>query len=160
VHDVRRVLDRSFGTVAIDQTRITLTSDTGSIPVTLERTDGPPVTVVVEVASPGRLAWPEGRRSTPLVLEPGARQTVTFATEARSTGTFPVTVRVTDPTGRHDLASTTLSVRSTALSRPALVATGAIVLVLLAIGLVRRGTPRRRLSVVTSSVEQSGPGER
>jgi hypothetical protein len=160
VDDVRRVLDRSFGTVAIDQTRITLTSDTGSIPVTLERTDGPPVSVVVEVASPGRLAWPEGRRSTPLVLEPGSRQTVTFATEARSTGTFPVTVRVTDPTGQHDLASTTLSVRSTALSRPALVATGAIVLVLLAIGLVRRGTPRRRLRVVTSSVEQSGPGER
>jgi hypothetical protein len=160
VQAVRRSLDASFGAITIDQTRVTLTSDTGAIPVTLERTDGPPLTVVVEVASPGRLAWPDGRRSEPLVLEPGARQTVSFATEARSTGTFPVTVRVSDPSGRYDLASATLSVRSTALSRPALAATGAIVLVLLLGGLFRRGNPRRRLSVVAPEDDHPAAIER
>jgi MYXO-CTERM domain-containing protein len=99
--------------------------------------------VRVEVASQGRLVWPDGRRSEPLELTDGVAQTVSFQTRALSTGTFPVTVRVTDPTGEHELERTTVSVRSTAISGPALSATGLAVLALLLAGALRRRRPRR-----------------
>lgn len=141
VRDVGLEVADAFGTVEIAAGSVTLTSDAGQIPVTLQRTRGGPVSLQVEVASQGRLLWPDGRQSEPLVLEEGEAQTVSFATQALSTGTFPVTVRVTDPSGRHELATTGLSVRSTAISRPALAATGAVVALLLLAGVFRR---RRR----------------
>jgi hypothetical protein len=144
VRDVRRAVDETFGDVEVASgTRITLTSDSGQIPVTLQRTRGGPITVRVEVASQGRLVWPDGRRSEPLELTDGVAQTVSFRTRALSTGTFPVTVRVTDPTGEHELERTTVSVRSTAISGPALSATGLAVLALLLAGALRRRRPRR-----------------
>ena len=148
VREVQRAIDATFGSVEVATGSVTLTSDTGQIPVTLQRSRGGPVTVAVEVASQGRLLWPEGRRSEPLVLEEGASQTVSFSTQARSTGTFPVTVRVTDPTGAHELARTRLSVRSTAISGPALSAIGGVILVLLLLGALRRRDRRPRLEVV------------
>jgi hypothetical protein len=148
VREVQRAIDATFGSVEVATGSVTLTSDTGQIPVTLQRSRGGPVTVAVEVASQGRLLWPEGRRSEPLVLEDGASQTVSFSTQARSTGTFPVTVRVTDPTGAHELARTRLSVRSTAISGPALSAIGGVILVLLLLGALRRRDRRPRLEVV------------
>jgi hypothetical protein len=144
VRDVRRAVDETFGDVVVASgSRITLTSDSGQIPVTLQRTRGGPITVRVEVASQGRLMWPDGRRSEPLELADGTSQTVSFQTRALSTGTFPVTVRVTDPTGEHELERTTVSVRSTAISGPALSATGLAVLALLLAGVLRRRRPRR-----------------
>ncbi|MEX0705059.1 MAG: DUF6049 family protein, partial [Nitriliruptoraceae bacterium] len=134
--------DEALGTVTIAEAQVTLTSDTGSIPITLERATGGPLDVRVEVASQGRLAWPDGRFSAPLTLDPGARQTVTFATRALSTGRFPVTVRVTDPDGRVELARTTMSVRSTTVSTTALWSTGILVAVLLVAGIRRRSGPR------------------
>jgi hypothetical protein len=148
IRDVQRTIDTTFGDVEVASGSVTLTSDTGSIPITLQRTRGGPITVAVEVASQGRLVWPEGRRSEPLVLEPGAAQTVSFPTRALSTGTFPVTVRVTDPSGTHELQRTTLSVRSTAISGPALWATALLVLVLLLAGALRRKTRTPHLEVV------------
>jgi hypothetical protein len=150
VRDVRRAVDETFGDVAVASgTQVTLTSDSGQIPITLQRTRGGPITVRVEVASQGRLVWPDGRRSEPLELTDGATQTVSFHTRALSTGTFPVTVRITDPSGEHELERTTLSVRSTAISGPALSATGLAVLALLLAGALRRRRPRRqRLEVV------------
>jgi hypothetical protein len=145
VRDVRRAVDETFGDVVVASgTRITLTSDTGQIPVTLQRTRGGPITVRVEVASQGRLVWPDGRRSEPLELTDGVSQTVSFRTRALSTGTFPVTVRVTDPTGEHELERTILSVRSTAISGPALSATGMAVLALLLAGALRRRRPKKQ----------------
>jgi hypothetical protein len=144
VRDVRRAVDETFGDVVVASgSRVTLTSDTGQIPVTLQRTRGGPITVRVEVTSQGRLVWPDGRRSELLELADGSAQTVSFRTRALSTGTFPVTVRVTDPTGEHELERTTLSVRSTAISGPALSATGLFVLALLLAGALRRRRPRR-----------------
>jgi hypothetical protein len=150
IRDVRRAVDETFGDVTVASgTQVTLTSDSGQIPITLQRTRGGPITVRVEVASQGRLVWPDGRRSEPLELTDGATQTVAFRTRALSTGTFPVTVRVTDPSGEHELERTTLSVRSTAISGPALSATGLAVLALLLAGALRRRRPRRhRLEVV------------
>jgi hypothetical protein len=144
VSDVRGAIDRTLADVRIASgSLVTLTSDTGTIPVTLQRGAGGPIAVQVEVASQGRLAWPEGRQSETLQLEEGTTQTVSFPTRALSTGTFSVSVRVTDPSGRIELDRTTLSVRSTAISGVALTSIAALVVLLLLAGVVRR-RPRRR----------------
>ncbi len=148
VRDVRRVVDSTFGLVEVAAQPVTLTSDTGQVPVTLERPRGGPLQVVVTVESQGRLLWPEGRRSEVIELSEGTAQTVSFATQAVSTGTFPVTVVVTDPSENRELARDALSVRSTAISRPALAAVGIVVLVLLLVGSLRRRPERPRLEVV------------
>ncbi|MFA9431545.1 DUF6049 family protein [Egicoccus sp. AB-alg2] len=158
VRDVRGTVEQTFGEVVVASgSRVTLTSDTGQIPVTLQRTRGGPIAVRVEVASQGRLLWPEGQRSETIVLTEGAAQTVSFNTRALSTGTFSVAVRVTDPSGAHTLERTTLSVRSAAISGPALAATGGAVLLLLLAGALRRRRPRRpRLEVVDDRPEPVG----
>lgn len=149
VSDVTAAIDRTLEDVQIASgSLVTLTSDTGTIPVTLQRGDGGPLDVRVEVTSQGRLAWPEGRRSEVLTLEEGTTQTVTFETRALSTGNFSVSVRVTDPSGRIELDRTALSVRSTAISGFALTGIGLVVVVLLLAGLLRRRPKRRTLEVV------------
>ncbi|GGI03177.1 DUF6049 family protein [Egicoccus halophilus] len=162
VRDVRRTIEETFGDVVVASgSRVTLTSDTGQIPVTLQRTRGGPIAVRVEVASQGRLVWPDGQRSEVIELTEGAAQTVSFATRALSTGTFSVAVRVTDPTGTHTLERTTLSVRSAAISGPALAATGGAVLLLLLAGALRRRRPRPpRLAVVEPPPDPVKHGER
>lgn len=146
--DVATAVDRTLASVElVSGTSVTLTSDAGTIPVTLQRSEGGPLDVVVEVASQARLTWPEGSRSEVIRLEPGTTQTVSFATRALSTGEFSVTVRVTDPSGRLEFDRTNLSVRSTAVSGPALAIIGGLVVALLAAGLVRR-RPARPLEVV------------
>ncbi|MEX2324819.1 MAG: DUF6049 family protein [Nitriliruptoraceae bacterium] len=149
VADVTAAVDELFGTIEIGDSRVTLTSDSGTIPVTLDRPVGGPIQIRVEVASQGRLVWSEGRFSEPVILAPESRHTVSFATTALSTGTFPVTVRVTDPSGHWEFARETLSVRSTAISRPALVATTATIVLLLGVGALRQpASGRKRLRVV------------
>ncbi|MFW5934208.1 MAG: DUF6049 family protein, partial [Actinomycetota bacterium] len=155
LRDVERAVDATFGEIEVIGGDITLTSDTGQIPVTLQRERGGPITVDVELDSPGTLRWPEGRRAEGIVLGADESQTVTFTTEARSTGAFPVTVRVSDPAGQRELAVSTIAVRSTALSGPALYTIAAIVLVLLVIGLLRRGPQRRN-----RAPRPAGPGSR
>jgi len=138
VRDVSETVDRAFGVVDVpDSARVTLTSERGTIPVTLRRQGGP-VTVKVTVDSQGGLAWPDGRTSPEVTLTEDGTQTVSFATRALSRGTFVVTVTVTDPTGERVLERTRLSVRSTAISGPALGVTGLIVALLLLRGLLRR----------------------
>lgn len=137
------VTDR-IGDLEITTGTVTLTSDTGQIPVTVQRNAGGPIDVVVSVESQGRVLWPEGRRSEILTLDDGGSQTVSFTARALSTGTFPVTVRVSDPAGIQVVTETTVSVRSTAISGPALIGTGALVAILLLIGAGRgrtRSTP-------------------
>ncbi|MBW3658051.1 MAG: hypothetical protein KY457_05395 [Actinobacteria bacterium] len=151
IRDVQAAVDRTFGTVEIPSSaNITLPSDTGNIPVTLRRPTGGPLRVCVEVESPGRLAWPDGERNCEVTLTGSGSQTVSFNTRALSRGQFPVLVRVTDPTGVRELGQATLVVRSTAISRPALIVTGAVVVLLLLLGPVRRRRPKkkRRLEVV------------
>jgi hypothetical protein len=149
VRDVKSDVDRTFGDVEVASgSRITLTAESGQIPITLRRTRGDPITVRVEVASQGRLVWPEGRQSEDLVLSDREAHTVSFPTRALSMGTFPVTVRVTDPSGERELGRASLSVRSTRVSGPALAATGGFVLVLLLAGALRRKPRRPHLAVV------------
>ena len=148
VQDVARVVDETFGTVEVTAQTVTLTSDTGEVPVTLERPRGGPIEVTVRLESQGRLLWPEGRTSEVVELSEGENQTLSFATQAVSTGTFPVTVVVTDPTEVRELTRTSLSVRSTAISRPALTAVAVLVGILLLLGSLRRRPDRPRLEVV------------
>ncbi len=143
VRDVQRAVDRTIGDIEVSSGTVTLTSDTGQIPVTLQRSRGEAIQVVVTVESQGRLLWPEGRRSEVLQLDEGSSTTVSFPTRALSTGTFPVTVRVTDPSGTTIIADTTLSVRSTAISGVALTGTVLLVAMLLLFGAVRRGDRTR-----------------
>jgi hypothetical protein len=154
VRAVRSDIDEAFGDVTIAAGGVTLTSDTGQVPITLQRTEGGPLVVVVEVLSQGRLLWPDGRRSEPIVLEPGESQTVTFTTSSVSTGTFPVTVRVSDPTMTRELGTATLSVRATAISGTALTAIAVLVLVLLLLGTLRRRDRRPTLAVVEEHPER------
>ena len=163
VQDVRRVVDMTFGAIEITAPTVTLTSDTGQVPVTLQRRRGGPLEVTVTVESQGRLLWPEGRTSEVIELSEGDTHTLSFATQAVSTGTFPVTVVVTDPTGVRELVRTSLSVRSTAISRPALTAVAVLVGVLLLVGSLRRGPKRPRLEVVrdtatTAPADEGAPG--
>jgi hypothetical protein len=159
VQDVRRVVDTTFGEVGIEAQTVTLTSDTGQVPVTLERLRGGPLQVTVTLESQGRLLWPEGRTSEVIELSDGATHTTSFATQAVSTGTFPVTVVVTDPTGDVELARTSVSVRSTAISRPALTAVAVLVAVLLLVGSLRRGPKRPRLEVVRDTAPAASADE-
>lgn len=149
VRDVQDAIDRTFGDIEVPRTaQITLTSDRGTIPVTLQRTAGGPIRVLVEVESQGRLTWPEGE-STLVTLSPDSAQTVSFATRALGRGTFLVAVTVRDPDGERIIERTSLSVRSTTISRPALVVTAVIVVLLLLRGIVRRRSDDdRHLEVV------------
>jgi hypothetical protein len=144
IQGVRRVVEAAFGSVRIaPSARITLTSDTGDIPVTLQRTAGGPIEVMVEVESAGRLVWDEAAQVKARVpLPERGVTTVSFTTRAVSRGTFPVTVSVWDPTRTHLLDTATLSVRSTAISRPALIVTGGVVALLLLSGARRRRRPK------------------
>ncbi len=139
LRDVERTVEATFGEVEVPDGEITLTSDTGQIPVTLQRPRGGPILVDVEVDSPGTLQWPEGRRAERIELQPDESRTVTFETQALSTGSFPVTVRVSDPSGTHEHTVATVAVRSTAISGPTLLAVAVVVLGLLLAGVLRRG---------------------
>jgi hypothetical protein len=138
VRDVQRAVDASFGDVEVAASSVTLTSDAGPVPITVRRTRGGPLVVQVEILSQGRLRFPEGRTSEPILLEEDGTETVAFPVTAVTTGSFPLTVRVTDPTGGRELARTVVPVRSTAVSGPALAGIGLVVLALLLVGARRR----------------------
>jgi hypothetical protein len=141
--EIEEVVEAGFGDVDIvEGPGITLTSDTGDIPVTIERSEGGPIEVEITVESTGRLLWDEGAQQEQITLGGGDLVTVSFTTQAVSRGTFPVTVSVWDVSHTRLLDAATLSVRSTAISRPALAAVAVVVVSLLAVGARRRRRPR------------------
>lgn len=147
VQEVRSIVQDAFGEVRLAAgARVTLTSDTGEIPITLERPAGDDIDVIIEVASSTALRWDDDRRQN-IRLAAGTSRTVSFSTHALSRGTFPVTVTVWDPTREVLLDSTILSVRSTAISQTALLVIAGVVLLLLLVGEVRRRR-KPRLEVV------------
>ena len=139
---VRAVADDAFGRVTLpEEAGVTLTSDTGEVPITLTRTEGGDIDLLVEVTSGAGLVWEGGGRRQLITLPEGASRTVAFSARAAARGTFQVTVSVWDPTRRKLLDSADVAVRSTAISQPALVIIGGVVLVLLAVGARRRRSP-------------------
>lgn len=140
---VAEVAEGAFGEVQLaEDVHVTLTSDTGEVPVTVERTGGTEIDLLVEVRSPNALQWQDEGRTQQVTLPADSSHTLSFHTRALSRGTFPVTVYVWDPTHERLLDWTTMSVRSTSISRTALVVVGVVVVGLLVLGLVRRRSPR------------------
>lgn len=160
VEDVQSTIDEGFGTVTVPASaQVTLTSERGALPVTLQRNEGGPMTVRVTVSSRGNLRWPQ--RTQEVALTGTGTQTVSFDTLALGRGTFAVTVTVSDVTGTRVLDRSTLSVRSTAISRPALIAVGALVLLLLTWGAIRRRRPKRpALELVPTAPSEDHDGVR
>lgn len=137
----------AIGTVTVpDDSVVTLASERGVIPVTIQHPDGVPLDVVVEVAAQGRLSFTDGT-SRSVRLEEGGTATVSFEAIALSRGTFPMAVTVRTPGREVVLGSSLVRVRATAVSQPALVVIGGVVVLLLLIGRLRR--PRQpQLEVV------------
>jgi len=142
IREVRDVTARAFGEVSLaDSTGVTLTSETGEVPITLERTEGSAIDLLVEVDSGAGLLWAEGGQQQEVTLPANSSRTVSFDARAAARGSFQVTVRVWDPTHRTMLDSVTISVRSTEISRTALAIIGGVVILLLALGARRRRSP-------------------
>lgn len=143
---VDETLDAGFGVVRLPpDARVTLTDTEGRIPVTVSRTQGPPINVIVELDAP-KLDLPEDARL--VTLTEGSQQTISFEAVAQASGRIPVTVRVktpgaTDPAGSPwvELATETIVVQSMIFSGTALVILGGVLLLLLAWWLYRRWRP-------------------
>lgn len=142
VRGVIDVTEDAFGEVRLpEDAGVTLTSDTGEVPITLQRTQGGDIDLVVEVTSGAGLVWEDGGQSERITLPEDSSRTVAFGARAAARGTFRVTVSVWDPTRRKLLDTAIVTVRSTAISRTALAVVGGVVLVLLAVGARRRRSP-------------------
>lgn len=81
---------------------VTLTDRRGTIRIILRNSADVPLTVRLTVAS-AKLILPQA--SQIVELQPSSSTDVTIPVEARSRGTFPVTIRVTTPTGRARVVS-------------------------------------------------------
>jgi hypothetical protein len=81
---------------------VTLTDRRGTIRVILRNSADVPLTVRLTVAS-SKLILPQA--SQIVELQPASSTDVTIPVEARSSGRFPVTIRVTTPTGRARVVS-------------------------------------------------------
>lgn len=137
------------GIVVPRQQPVTLTSESGRIPVTLENTLPYPVEVALEFRS-AKLEFPEGARQN-LVLAPGGPTQVEVAVRTRASGAFRLDLDVRSPDGTLLVARDELTVRSTAISGLGLLLSVAAGL-FLAVWWARhfRRTRRNRLLVTTS----------
>jgi hypothetical protein len=137
---VRAGVDGAFGGLRIGATDLTLTAREGTLPITLTQVGGVPIRVRLEVEAPAAITWTAGTtRDVTLAVDAG--RTLELPLRTGSTGQFPITVTVTDPTGERTLAAVTLSVRGTAVSGPALALIGGAIVALTIVGTVRQ---RRR----------------
>ena len=105
----------------------TLTSRSGTIPVSLGDPGPRPLKAVFTLRSP-RMTFPDGATKTVTLAR--ENQTVTFAVQTNAVGPSPVLVTVTAPNG-HTIGQQTLLVRSTAVNTIALAITVGAGLVLL-----------------------------
>jgi hypothetical protein len=142
---VRAGVTTAFGVVTVSATDVTLTDRNGIVPLTIVRIGGVGGRVRVEVSGPAALTWTDGRVRE-VMLTPDASGSIEIPVRSGPTGRFPVTVRVTDPTGGRVLATETIAVRATAVAGPALALISTLVVALVVIGTVRQ---RRRGPSVT-----------
>ena len=151
---VRRGIDAAFGTMLLDVADVTLTDRDGTVPITVTRTDGLALRLRVEVTGPAALTWTEGRVKE-LVLAAGESRALEVPVRSGATGVFPVTVRVTDPSGERLLVAEVIGVRATAVAGPALALIAATVVVLVIIGSLRQ---RRRGLALRTVPDDTGDG--
>jgi hypothetical protein len=125
--------DLSLDTVST----VSLSSDSGGIPVTVSNAGDRPLSVVVRLVASQLSNAPSAR----VHLGPGESETLSLKARLRSTGRFEVHVRMSAPDGRL-LQDHSLIVRSTAYNRIALLITIGAALMLVAVW-ARRFLPRR-----------------
>lgn len=135
-----RTIDKEQRLIAASEGSVTFTSQRGSVPVTVRNATAYPVRVRIALDS-AKLRFPGGSTRVATVDPPG--DTVVFAALARSTGTFPVQVRLTSPDRAVAFDEDEVTVRSTAANVPALALTagGALFLMIWSARHLRR---RRR----------------
>jgi hypothetical protein len=92
---------------------ITLTSQSGEIPLTFRNDTGQTVSVLVELQSQ-KLFFPDG--SSRLVDLPPKSTTVRFEVDARTSGSFPLHLSVRSADGALAITDSSFRVRSTAVS--------------------------------------------
>jgi hypothetical protein len=148
---VRAGVDASFGTVTVLASDVTLTDREGTVPITVVHAGGVPLRVRVEVTGPAALSWTDGRVRE-LTLGVDVERSLEVPVRSGATGRFPVTVRVTDPSGERTLSEDTIGVRATAVAGPALATIAAVVMALTVIGTVRQR--RRGLAWRTSRPDE------
>ena len=129
-----------FDLVSLSEGSVTFTSRRGSVPVTVSNRAAYPVRVRVSLQSP-KLSFPDGRTVVRNIEPPG--DTITFAANAESSGTFPITVVVKSRRAEITLDRIELTVRSTAANLPVLILTVAGALLLLVVYAGRVGRRRR-----------------
>lgn len=112
----------------------------GRVPVTVTNKANYPVRVRVNVSSP-KVDFPDGT-SRVVTVEPPGNSRLEFSAITRSTGTFPILVRLTSPDRSIAFDSAELSVRSTAINISALVLTVGGAFFLIAWVVRRRGRKR------------------
>jgi hypothetical protein len=98
--------------VPADQS-ITLTARRGEIPITIQRDLDFPVRVVVQLSS-DKLQFPEGASATLDLIRRNTTQR--FTVQARTSGTFPLTVTLRSPDRRVVLSTGRFTIRSRAAS--------------------------------------------
>ena len=116
---------------------VSLSSDSGGIPVTVSNAGPRSLTVLVRLVAPQL----RGVSSEEVELGPGDSQTLRLQARLRSTGRFPVQVQMMAPDGR-PIEDQILIVRSTAYNRIALLITIGAAVMLVAVW-ARRFLPRR-----------------
>jgi hypothetical protein len=146
-------------TVTIDQflarvhvprpSTITLTSRSGEIPLTFRNDTGRRIDVVIQLVSP-KLAFPEG--SSRLVTLARNSTTVRFAVESRTSGAFPLQLRVRSPVRGLPVGDTQFRIRSTVVSAVGIVLIGsaAVFLALWWAIHIRRARRARRSEVAVA----------
>jgi hypothetical protein len=138
--DLGTQMDEAIGVITIPgENVITLASERGTIPVTVQHPAGVSLDVIIEVTPQGRLVFEQGS-SQPMRLDADGTGTVSFEARALGRGTFPLAITVRTPEGGVVLARALVSVRATAVSRPALIGIGVVVVGLLALGRRRKPT--------------------
>ena len=107
--------------VTVPAEGVTLTSRSGSVPITLQSTSPLPLTVLVHLSSQ-RLRFPSGDLLTVIVRQPTT--TLRVSVVADTTGDLPITVTLTSPDGRLQLGHNFVTAQITAFSLVGIVLTG------------------------------------
>jgi hypothetical protein len=127
--------------------RVTLTSKSGSVPVTIINRNPFAVRLRVRVDSP-KVGFPNGAAKITQVDPPNA--TVDFTVLARAAGSFPLDVRLETPDGVRLIGRGSVILRSSAVSAVALLVVAGSTLFLL-LAWARRSRKRTKAAAVTSA---------
>jgi hypothetical protein len=128
---VRDTVQGMLGRISVGAgRRVTLTSHTGSVPVTVINNNPFPVRVRVRVTSP-KVVFPQG--GSQITVVPPPNDTLDFKIQARTAGSYPLDVSVETPDGNRLIARGSVILRSSAVSAVTLlIVAGSTVFLLLA----------------------------